>query len=1452
VSGSASAVPRSASVASSTPASATIVAPHANTVAVASPSGLTVAAQNVVATQPAKSALDSPIPAAGSPVILEPSSFPSGAPVAAPVTGKPQAPITFIANQGPSNPAVKFVASTPSLTASFEENAIGLQIGSQQQSPVRLEFEGTSSTSQLVGVGSTSDPSQSQTAGATFSSIRYTGLYNGIDMQVDDSGGELQYELFVAPGANIADAMIHADGGAVTVAADGSLMIQTPTGTLHQTAPVSWDVLPDGTKHPLESHFHIDDNGDYGFEVVGHDATLPMVIDPILIPAPTIVAPANGASVTEPFNISWTSVTANPSGVIGYNWEVSTSSTFSTIVYEHSVNSPTTQDVISGLASGTYFWRVQAADGAFDQGTWSTPQSFTITGANAKSPGTPVLAPPQAYTTFHPFEAGTTSWTPVPGAATYVYEVSNGDPNFGWNNLFREDNLTTTTHSFDSGFEATFYVRVYAVSADGIRGVPSNVISYNYAFNNPIGPAPVALAPIGGQTVTLPVTLQWAHVPNPQTFGYDVEVATDPQFKNIEDTEVQESFPFVTIDSLTPGTKYWRVTSEQGASAPDTPDFAGLPAVTAPSVTGTFTVSTAPPTPVSLRFEGFPSPQVIPGGTNFYLMALQLTAAAPTVGGTISLTSSNPAVAPVPATVSMPGFAWGEIPMTLAEVSVPTPVTVTATLNGVSTTAQFTVAPATMTSISASPPAVSGGSLVGMSVNLQGPAPAGGAVVSLSSSSPAVVVPPTMTVPQDFWSGSIPLTTTSVPAVTTATITAYNGVIQQTTVTVVQSRAPDSVTITPSSWIGSSSGTVTGSVNMAAFSSYGQTFRLTSSNPAVASVPATTSGGFVISTSAVTTATVVTITATGAGVSRSAQFTVLPAGTKQSVSSVTLFSSSVAGGTAATGLVQLNATAPAGGLVVALSDNSSAVTVPASVTVPAGSSSVTFPVTTTAVTAATTAAISATLGTTQSTTLQVTPTPAPTLSFVSLTTQNIVGGGSATGRVVLSAAAPAGGAVVTLLTDSPSVVVPATVTIPADAVAVFFPVTTSSVSATIATTITASFGGTSQPIQLNGSPPQAGPVLAGVSVTPISIAGLTAATATVTLSGPAPAGGAAVFIKHDSLALDQNLLGINVIVPAGATSASFTVGTYKVSVTMAASIIASYGITQSAVLTVNPSATAPALSTVSLSPASVTGGASSTGTVTPTAPVPAGGMVVTLASNNAAATVPASVTVAAGATNANFTVTTKAVTASTAVAISATAGVVTRSATLTVNPAAAAATVSSVSLNPSSVTGGSSSTGTVTLTSPASSGGLVVTLASNNTAATVPATVTVPAGATSANFTVATKTVTATTSVVISATGGGVTRSATLTVNRAAAADTVNITKVEYTASKSSLLVEATSTSSSATLQVFVTATNQLIGTLTNNGGGKYTAQFSWPTNPQNITVKSSLGGSSSKAVTLK
>ncbi|HEU4837288.1 MAG TPA: hypothetical protein VFS90_22850 [Pyrinomonadaceae bacterium] len=64
--------------------------------------------------------------------------------------------------------------------------------------------------------------------------------------------------------------------------------------------------------------------------------------------------------------------------------------------------------------------------------------------------------------------------------------------------------------------------------------------------------------------------------------------------------------------------------------------------------------------------------------------------------------------------------------------------------------------------------------------------------------------------------------------------------------------------------------------------------------------------------------------------------------------------------------------------------------------------------------------------------------------------------------------------------------------------------------------------------------------------------------------------------------------------------------------------------------------------------------------------------------------------------------------------------------------------------------------------------------------------------------------------------------------------------------------VEATSTSSSATLRVFVTSTGALIGTLSNNGGGQYRGELSSSTNPQNITVRSSLGGVATASVVAK
>jgi outer membrane protein assembly factor BamB len=91
--------------------------------------------------------------------------------------------------------------------------------------------------------------------------------------------------------------------------------------------------------------------------------------------------------------------------------------------------------------------------------------------------------------------------------------------------------------------------------------------------------------------------------------------------------------------------------------------------------------------------------------------------------------------------------------------------------------------------------------------------------------------------------------------------------------------------------------------------------------------------------------------------------------------------------------------------------------------------------------------------------------------------------------------------------------------------------------------------------------------------------------------------------------------------------------------------------------------------------------------------------------------------------------------------------------------------LSSITLNPTVVKGGTSSRGTVTLSGSAPTGGAVVTLASGNAAvAQVPTTFTIPAGAKSGTFTVKTKHVSVSSTVNISASYSGLRKQAALTV----------------------------------------------------------------------------------------
>ncbi len=285
-----------------------------------------------------------------------------------------------------------------------------------------------------------------------------------------------------------------------------------------------------------------------------------------------------------------------------------------------------------------------------------------------------------------------------------------------------------------------------------------------------------------------------------------------------------------------------------------------------------------------------------------------------------------------------------------------------------------------------------------------------------------------------------------------------------------------------------------------------------------------------------------------------------------------------------------------------------------------------------------------------------------TVASVTVNPGSIAAGGTSQGAVTLSATT---GSAVTLSSSNTAVAtVPGSVTIAAGSASANFTVT--GVGAGTAT-ITASISGSqgSVGITVTGPPPL---TALGLTLSASTVVGGNPVTGTLILSTPAPAGGTVVSLSST----DPVSVPASVTIPAGQTTATFTVNTRAVGGAFNnVAINATAGsLSATATLTVTPAAPPPgSLQSIALNPSSVAGGGTSQGTATLTSAAPAGGTVVTLSSGNAAASVPGSITIPAGSTSGTFTVTTTTVSSNTQVTITGSAGGATQTATLTVTAA---------------------------------------------------------------------------------------------------------------------------------------------------------------------------------------
>jgi hypothetical protein len=179
--------------------------------------------------------------------------------------------------------ASRFIARGPGFRYSFTGGRATFQARDKQ---VRLRFQGAQpgakmqaaqKLSSTTGLFFGNDPSKWRPDVPNYGRLEVPGLYRGVDLVYYGNAGELEYDLTVKPGADPRIIRLRLDGTRARVDRDGNLV-----AGIIQKRPVAYQVSSNGTRVPVESRYHRNADGSYGFVLGAYDRNRELVIDPLL------------------------------------------------------------------------------------------------------------------------------------------------------------------------------------------------------------------------------------------------------------------------------------------------------------------------------------------------------------------------------------------------------------------------------------------------------------------------------------------------------------------------------------------------------------------------------------------------------------------------------------------------------------------------------------------------------------------------------------------------------------------------------------------------------------------------------------------------------------------------------------------------------------------------------------------------------------------------------------------------------------------------------------------------------------------------------------------------------------------------------------------------------------------------------------------------------------------
>jgi hypothetical protein len=1236
-------------------------------------------------------------------------------------------PLDFVEARGQGDETARFVARHGRFAASLEPRAIRLFLAGARSADVALTFEGASEDVSITGeaerksrynffIGNDSQKWRSNVP--AFGGVRYRGLYRDVDLRVHQRDGRLEYDVVLAPGADLETVVVRTSGtSGMQIDADGDLILETAAGPLRQRAPLTWEELPDGTRRRLESRFRKIDAERYGFDVVGRDTRRPLVVDPGLewstflggwnreeIHGVALARDGSGDIVVAGSTWSDDFPTAPP-GSLGASplipFVARLNSTGTTLVYATlfggtngnvSFGLGLTLDALSApiVVGETNAANFPTTPGAF-QPTFNEPSAAINRGWDAFATRFNASGSQMVFSTFlgaAPIFDATRPGSQRGGDEGARNVVVDGTDSVIVAGYTTSENFPTTVGAYDRTHSSltvavqggTIESRTDAFIARlNSNGTQLTYSTYLGAQSNDI----VKDMVIDAQGV---LTLVGVEAPL-ETFDaqgnrtdHGIPFPTTPDA--VARTHLGASDTFVARLSL------------DGAGAADLKYSTILGAFYIDEATG---VALDPNNPELITLTGnsrswdFPTtagawkraPTFMADGTPYYSGFLVRFRFPATGGGSLVWSSL------------LLGTATG-----VFADSVVVDQSGDVIVIGSDTVGSF---PTTDRSYKRLPAKGSfmarfssdGKTLLHSTLLHQ---PSGVLVLRMKAASSGlhgVVVAGSTLLPDH------PTTPGAFDRVfgsdgTTDNFHRYDGFVAKLTLDPngsADTTAAAPALVSPANgatiplngaltldWtdVADASGVQLYEVEVSANSDFlsGFTFFNLAAGTYTVSQAVGSTGQEGIHYWRVRTLDGANNFSPWSEVRR---FTVgAPVWTNFAATSLT--PNGVVGGGTVQGKVHVQNTALAGGQVYTLtSSNPSVASVPASVTIPAGASSATYTVTTHPVSVSTPVQITVwSEGNGDHPVLWVDPGAAPppgtvTLTSLTLNPSTVTSGNSSQGTVTLTGAAPSGGVVVSLSDDSTNATTPASVTVPANATSATFTVTTTGVTVSTPVTISAVHTSVTRTATLTLNPPP-------TPAAPTLVAPLNGATVAqpVTLDWSDVTNATSYDVQVDnSSTISAPFVANPTVTVSQATLSGLPAQQlwWRVRARNAAGAAGPFSATRS--FTPQGSPPAPAsLSALSVNPPSVTGGNGATGTVTLTAGAPAGGAVVALSSSNTTvANVPASVTVTGAATSATFATTTSAVGASTAVTITATYNSVTRTTTLTVNPPGQAATL---------------------------------------------------------------------------------------------------------------------------------------------------------------------------------